>query len=336
VAVTSVFGTVPYEGLRWRETVTAELVPVMAPGSYVNALLPDTAAIDTAATPAAAAAFVAQRENTYINTTLYSEQVVVVDENTPLVPVSIPNPPRYQLQLAGVLADGVPIPDGLEPEADSDAELCIYHPGRDKLWELWRARKDPTTGAWTCRDGGRMSYVSRNPGHWLSRQNGAVYPDLPADPAKRDTFEVSIWGATAAKLPLLGLTITVEDVRAGVIAHALGVASDPHYIVGGKRWPAQAYDTNTAGGGLQSGMRFRLPAGYTLPDGLHPIAAMIGACARDYGWVLWDRAGALTFRAEPAAHELLDAPASRIFDGFPWGDLVVLRPGSDQTPNPTA
>lgn len=336
----TVFGTEPYTGLRWSETVAETRRTLTSPANFVNAPLPDGTLTSTESA-AAAGAFVRQAGNTYINTSSWSSLIYVVDDSTPVVPVTIANPPSYKQQLAAVLSDGVPIPADAVVESDSDAELVIYHPGRDKLWELWRASKH-ADGSWWCSDGGRMSYVSTSPGHWRSRTNGAVYPTLndssgrPLSAAKRDTFEVVTWGATAAKLPLLELMVTGEDLTCGVIGHALGVACDPRYIAPGKRWPAQGYDGYTAGAPLQGGMRFRLPAGFVVSTALHPVCQMIAAAARDFGLVLWDRSGSLSFRGTPDVHDHFDGTApSQVLAGFPWADLQVLATGSDSVPNPT-
>ena len=83
-------------------------------------------------------------------------------------------------------------------------------------------------------------------------------------------------------------------------------------------------------------MTCRLPADYVIPASLSPVARMIAQAARDYGLVLWDRSGALSFRAEPGVRPYFGAKApSSVLDGFPWGRLEVMATGSDLQPNPT-
>lgn len=333
-----------WHGLRW--DVTATHRTITSPTNYINAKLPDGVLIDDTATPGAAAALQAESGNSYINTTTWSSEIDEVGPDVPLQPVRLwqsswatSGVPKYMRQLAGVLAAGVPIPLGWQPEADSDSEGVFYSPSLDQEWELWRLKPaDPATNdgyAWTAQAGGRMSYVHSNPGHWVNRTNGAIYPALPTDPLKALTFEDHTWGATAAKLPLLELEITGEDVRAGEIDHAIGFAADPRYIAKYARWPAQGYDGYTSGAALQEGMRFRLPPDAVMPDGLTPLAQMIWKAARDYGVVLVDRAGSLSFRGTPDVRDMMDGVApSSVLKGFPWSQLEVIQPGSDSNPNP--
>ena len=84
-------------------------------------------------------------------------------------------------------------------------------------------------------------------------------------------------------------------------------------------------------------MRLRLPPDYVVPASLSPVGRMIAQAARDYGLVIWDRAGALSLRAEPGVKPYFAGKLpSSVLDGFPWGRLEVLTTGSDSKPNPTA
>jgi hypothetical protein len=251
--------------------------------------------------------------------------------------------PRYNLTLASVLAAGVPIPADYQPapSTDSDAEGSFYCPrcvtadGHvGVLWELWRLRKT-TDGGWTAQFGGRMTGTSTNPGHWVDRTNGAVYPALPKTTTGESSFESRAWGATATSLPLAAGEIRVADLQRGYIDHALGLAVLDSSLRKGFRWPAQRADGWRDSGALQEGMRLRLPPGYAIPSTLSPVAKMIAQAARDYGLVVWDRAGALSFRAEPGAKTYFGMATSSVLNGFPWAALQVIKTGSDSQPNPT-
>jgi hypothetical protein len=326
---------------------------IMAPTSFWNVRLPANVAIDRTATAAAQADLpteVTTGAKAYINTTAYASPITVVQPTTPRVPVQLMAPswngvvPRYDLSLAAVLQGGVPIPAGYQPPADSDtdAEGVFYCPRCTTadgkvgiLWELWRLRKT-TAGGWTAQFAGRMTGTSTNPGHWVDRTNGAVYPALPKTASGASSFESRLWGATATSLPLAAGEIRVADVQRGYIDHALGIAALDRSLAKGFRWPAQRGDGWRTGAPLQEGMRLRLPPDYVIPDSLSPVARMIGQAARDYGLVLWDRSGALSFRAEPAVKPYFEGKApSSVLDGFPWARLEVMATGSDARPNPT-
>ena len=56
----------------------------------------------------------------------------------------------------------VPIPDYAAQADGTDAEMCIYQPSTDSLWEFWLTRK--VEGQWQACWGGGMTNVSKNPG----------------------------------------------------------------------------------------------------------------------------------------------------------------------------
>jgi hypothetical protein len=347
-ADTSMFtGYRAYQGLRLTEHLTVSKRSVTSPSNYINARLPSNAAVDEIHAPTDRATLVAASSNPYFNDTCWSTPISISGPGATMVPVRLwqngwatSGVPKYKRQLAGILADGVPIPSGWAPETcqgDSDREGAFYSPTLDKLWELWRLNPcDPASCAgfsYTASDGGRMSYVHSNPGHWVTRSNGAAYPGLPTDPAKRATFEDHTWGATAAKLPRLELEVTKEDVQAGVIAHALAFQLPPKYILKGKVWPAQSYD-GYATTGIPQGARFRI-APLTNCALTYRVASLVCAAVRDYGAVLADRGGALAFYGAPDVHPFLGVARSKLFADFPFSGMERLQVGSDATPTPT-
>ena len=69
---------------------------------------------------------------------------------------------------------------------------------------------------------------------------------------------------------------------------------------------------------------------------MHPIGQIIARAAQKYGFVLWDKAGAISLRAEnpksftqrgeenPYPKLFGGKPAYAILDGFPWEKLQFL------------
>ncbi len=73
----------------------------------------------------------------WINTTDYSTPIYTVPAGEPTVPVSMD---YYDPSLADALA-AVPIPAGAEPAAGNDAEMTVYQPSSNTLWELFDLRQ---------------------------------------------------------------------------------------------------------------------------------------------------------------------------------------------------
>jgi hypothetical protein len=337
--------TQPYRGVRHRERLVertlVEIVDdgpsVFAPSCFWNVPLPNVA-IDPA-TAAVSADLVRQASVAapYVNTWQYTAEMVVVPADQPLVPVALlgDRTDTPFVKLKAMMATGLPIPADWQPQADSDAEGCFYQPDyvspylgqRGRLYEGWKLAKGPD--GWTAQWGGRMTNCEANPGHFVSWEYSGYQYTNPGHPDS--TYQNRLWGTTATSLPLLGGTITVEDLRQGRIEHAVGLS----VIVPrqGARWPAQRNDGTSSTNPVIEGRRMRFPAAAVAPAGLHPVAALIFDAVRDFGLVVWDKAGALTFRAEPAV-DFGGVAGYDVLDGFPWGDLQVFAIGSDANPNP--
>ena len=209
----------------------------------------------------------------------------------------------------------VPMPSNAEPAHDSDGEMTIYQPATDTLWEFWKARK--ADGQWQGCWGGRMQNVSRNGGIWQ-------HP----------------YGATATGLPIIGGTITVDELRRGHIDHVMGIslveAEDWHVV----SWPANrsdGYNPSRLPNRIPEGLRFRLDPQVDVDKlQLHPIAKIIAKAAQTYGFVVWDKGGAIALRAEdPTRFTVLGQPnpysdlwkgaaTSAILARFPWDRLQFL------------
>jgi len=209
----------------------------------------------------------------------------------------------------------VPIPATAVPAKGSDSEMSVFDETSDTLWEFWEARKQD--GSWQGCWGGRIANATKSNG---------IFP-LP-------------YGATATGLPFVGGQITAEELARGEIKHAIGIALVDPEADGIRSWPALRSDgLNPAGAPnrIPEGLRFRLDPSINV-DALkmHPIGKIIAKAAQKYGFVVWDKAGALSIRAENAVSYTSlgqadpyislfgNTPSYAILDGFPWDRLQFL------------
>jgi hypothetical protein len=259
-----------------------------------------------------------------INTTFYTSPVYLADAGTATVPVTewhcmdngFPHPQLAQQWSA------VPIPSNAEPEDPfdnhgnpTDREMTIYQPSTDTMWEFWNTRK--VNGQWQACWGGRMQNVSQNPGIW----------DNP-------------YGGTATGLPYLGGQITAEELQRGEITHVMGIALVDVESFDIYSWPANrsdGYNPTHEPNRIPEGLRFRLDPSVNV-DALqmHPIGKIIAKAAQKYGFVVWDKAGAITLRAQnPKSYTQLGqpdpyvalfngTPTYAILEGLPWDRLQFM------------
>jgi hypothetical protein len=265
--------------------------------------------------------FIRQKKAYYgtvsINLKEYASPVYVAEAKAPTVPVT-----EWDAQKKGVsdprLAEQwreVPIPPGAEPADGTDAEMTIYQPSADTLWEFWQARK--VDGQWQACWGGRLDHVSKSDGIWH-------HP----------------YGTTATGLPFLGGQITAEELERGEIGHVMGIA-----LVDAENWDLFSWPANRSDGWnpkkepnrIPEGLRFRLDP--TVDVGslkLHPVGRTIARAAQKYGFVVWDKAGAICLRAQnpksyvkagkadPYPALFSGTPVWAILEGVPWEKLQFL------------
>ena len=166
--------------------------------------------------------------------------------------------------------------------------MTIYQPSSDTLWEFWQARK--VNGQWQACWGGCMRDVSKSQGIWQKP-----------------------YGTTATGLAFMGGQITAEELQRGEIRHVLGIA-----LVDTEKWSVVSYPANRSDGynpkdapnRIPEGLRFRLDPAVDL-DALkmHPVGKTIAKAAQKYGFVVWDKAGAITLRAQnPKSYTRRDCP----------------------------
>ncbi len=209
----------------------------------------------------------------------------------------------------------VPIPSYAKPADGSDSEMTIYQASTDTIWEFWKARQ--VNGQWQACWGGRMQNASLSDGIF-------------------NTY----YGTTATSLPFLGGQITAEELLRGEIKHAIGISLveiESSKIVS---WPAHRSDgsnPNNAANRIPEGLRFRLDPKVNVDAlNMHPVGKIIAKAAQKYGFVVWDKAGAVVIRAQnpysytvfskPSPYEALFAgsPGYRILENFPWDRLQFL------------
>ena len=252
-----------------------------------------------------------------INTVSYASPVYVAEKDAPTVRVA-----EWDCQKKGFsdpnLAKqwaAVPIPSYAEPAQGTDAEMTIYQPSTDTLWEFWQARK--VNNQWQACWGGCMRNVSQNQGIWQKP-----------------------YGTTATGLPFIGGQITAEELRRGEIQHVMGIALVDAEAWDIYSWPANrsdGYNPKHAANRIPEGLRFRLDPSVEVDAlDMHPIGKIIAKAAQKYGFVVWDKAGAICLRAEnpksyttlgkPDPYEGLFAgkPAWAILQGVPWEKLQFL------------
>ncbi len=263
-----------------------------------------------------------RQKNTYygtvgINTYKYASPVYYADISLKTVKVS-----QWDCQHKGYLDHNlasqwamVPIPDNAKPARGTDGEMTIYQSSTDTLWEFWQAKK--INGQWQACWGGSIANASANGG-----------------------FFNASYGATATGLPFIGGQITAEELQRGEIKHAIGIALvdvESYKILS---WPARrsdGYNPKNEVNRIPEGLRFRLDPEINVDQlKMHPIGKIIAKAAQKYGFVIWDKAGAITLRAQnpysytvfskPNPYEALFAgnPDYKILENFPWHRLQFL------------
>lgn len=249
--------------------------------------------------------------NVTINTESYASPVYIAESNTPKTNVGF-NDCQGKGYFDGGLKDqwtGVPIPAHAEQSDGTDGEMSIYQPSTGTLWEFWVTRN----GSWQACWGGRMDDTSTDDGIW-------THP----------------YGTTATGLPFIGGQITAEELCRGEIRHVIGIALVDLAPWNVLSWPANRSDGN-GNGSIPEGIRFRLDPSINVDSlNIHPVAKVIARAAQTYGFVVWDKAGAISLRAqnpksytqlgEPDPYEDLfnGTPQYQIMDGFPWDRLQFM------------
>jgi len=261
--------------------------------------------------------FKAYYGNVTINTTAYSSPVYAAAAGAATTAVQFWDCQGKRYTDASLVNQwsAVPIPGYAQPASGTDAEMTIYQPSSDSIWEFWQARNQ--SGVWQACWGGRMQNVSKSDGIW------------PVN-----------YGTTATGLPFLGGQITAEELQRGEIRHAIGISLVDVERASIFSWPANrsdGYNPTNAPNRIAEGQRFRLDPTINVDAmNLHPVAKIIAKAAQKYGFVVWDKAGSISLRSQnPKSYTALGqvnpytalfngTPEYALLNGFPWDRLQFL------------
>jgi hypothetical protein len=252
-----------------------------------------------------------------ISTTRYGVPIYTVPATQPPVRVTLTSPtPAPALQEA---FDDVPLPPGAEPSGGTDANLVVWQPSSDRLWEFWRfvPGLEPSA-SW----GGAMQDVSSGPGVY----GPGVWPESKP-----------WWGSSASSLSIAGGLITLEDLRRGKINHALALAV-PDTRAGVYSAPAQRGDGKSRSPlALPEGAHLRLDPRLDV-TALHlpRVTRLIAEAAQRYGIYVRDGASVVHFFAQDPVTTGANPYAGpngylegrypgQLLASFPWGRLQLLR-----------
>jgi hypothetical protein len=296
-----------------------------APDSPWNATLSDSAALQPDS-PGLVGELnrQVQTAGAWINSNEFSIPIYTVPADQPGTSVHIDNHhdmytnPADAASLEAAL-EGIPIPPGAKPAAGTNRHMVIWQPSTDTMWELWQARN--------TFDGGISTWRDNTPG-WHASWGAKI-----TDVSSSSGVIPAPFGATASGLAAVGGLITIDDLEAGRIDHALAMAI-PNTARG--RFVAPATRTDGAYVGehaIPEGTRFRLPASLdTSKLGLSPLGEMIARAAQRYGIIVRDRAAAVVLYTEDPVPSgstvfrrvLAGQNPGRALLRFPWDKLEAL------------
>lgn len=248
----------------------------------------------------------------------YGVSFVTAAASTPLINVTFDDCQGKGYTPAGLSGvggqfTGVPIPDGALAAEGTDAELSVYDPATDQLWEFWDAQK--TSSGWSACWGGRIDAVSHSQGIFSGG-----------------------FGANATGTTEAAGVVTLAEAEAGMINHAIAISIPSVAPWNQFSWPAQRSDGSPSSASpVMEGTRFRLNPNLTLSTlGLTPLGLAIARAAQTYGFVVTDQGGAVAVSAEsgsmqqaatgadPWAAVEQGVPDYSILRNFPWSQLQAL------------
>lgn len=238
-----------------------------------------------------------------------------------------PDTPRYRVgfydcQNKGYLPNGlfdgpqyfvdVPIPHGAVPATGTDAQMGIYDPTSDKLWEFWIMRRT-SSGGWEACWGGRIDDVSTSDG---------VFPEP--------------FGVTASGLVMAGGVVSIQEAVRGEIDHALYLTvTDAQKLL--FSYPANRTDGQSEGEDLlMEGQRLRLDPSLDVDSlGLTPFGLAVARAAQRYGFIISDVGGTVSLATESGRPDerrtglnpwdvLLNGPSYNAMSNFPWDKVEVI------------
>lgn len=255
--------------------------------------------------------------NVTVNASSYSSPVFIAPAGAPTKSVQFWDCQGKRYTDANIVEQwsAVPIPASAEPSPGTDGEMTVFQPSTNTIWEFWRMRN--RGGQWQACWGGQLKEVKRSQGIWPKG-----------------------YGTTATGLPFLGGQITAEELIRGEIRHAIGIALVEVEDSSVFSWPANRSDGHNphrAPHRIAQGQRFRLDPSIDVDSlKIHPVAKVIAKAAQRYGFVVWDKAGAISLRVQNSNSytslgkadpykELFNGTAEyALLNGFPWDRLQFL------------
>lgn len=252
-----------------------------------------------------------------INTSKYTPPVYVVDSSAPNVKVDWNNCQKKDNVNAAFLEQvaAVPIPVNATPADGTDAEMVVWQPSTDTMWDLWKVKKTGV-GGWSACWGGKLDNASKSDG---------VFP--------------APFGTTASGLALLGGLIRPAELRNGEIDHALSLGlfdiKANTFVPPANRTDGQSTNENA----IPEGQRFRLNPAVDV-DKLNMTRAgkTIARAIQKYGFIVRDHSDSVNFYAEnhstaaasmsPGGYSPLfdDEPSYAVLKNFPWQELQAIAP----------
>ena len=179
-----------------------------------------------------------------------------------------------------------PIPAGATPAAGTDRHLCVVDAAAETSWDLYNA------------NGGGSSWTA----------SLAASMDLTSDGVRPPTNDSPWWagqGARACGFPLIAGLITVDEVKAGKIEHAL-ILAYPHIRSRYYTPPASSAQGTTSDAiqtrGVECGGRIQLDPTLDLSTlGLSSTGLVIARALQTYGAFVGDYSGAISLYADESA-----------------------------------
>lgn len=224
----------------------------------------------------------------------YGIPFVIVEQNQPLVPITFTaygdesDPGPY------------PVPNNAPVEGGSDHHVLVLQKGACKLYELYRAEKNPA-GGWFADSGAVFNLFSNDlrPDYWTS--------------------------ADAAGLPILPGLIRYDEVVAGEITHAIRFTASSTQR--GFIHPATHYAGSVNDNLPPMGLRVRMKASYDIA-GLTGHSRVIAEAMKKYGMILADNGSSWYFQGGTDArwndddlNQLKSIPGSA-FEAVYTGEII--------------
>lgn len=249
----------------------------------------------------------------------------IESDNMPTVYVAESTTPRVNVRFADCHGQGrpdaatavalasVPVPAAAVPGTGWAAQMTVYAPAEDELWEFSGVTRHGD-GTWSACTAAKMTQVSTQSGFFTG------------------------WaGASSTGLVNAAGAVTVAEARAGAINHAVCLSALA-VRRGDRSWPAQrgeGWEDDPQG--VELGRRLRLDPQFDVASaGLTPFGEAVAWAAQRYGFVVCEQTGVVGVMVEsgaggeavtgenPWSPVFAGTPAYKQLAGFPWGSLQVL------------